>query len=431
MNTRFFYLKDINFTISVEYATRKELLEWMDEMCKDLTSSNADMYDYSDDVYMILYKDGTTDYINEEYDGHHIKRQNIVSIVNINSCTAIVYGHFAMNENGVVEPSFEDKIDNTNIYEVDNENYTEQKQSEQEQAETGIKIPQKEGKEEPEEVAEVPGASEQEQSEPERKIIYKIDILKSLKEAGYNQGRIKREKLLNGSAVDKIRAGSTDISLKTVSAICNLLNVEPGDILAMIVLPQKRGKEKLEEVAEAPDAEEPEQSEPEQSEPEQMQIIPQKEGKREKITLEMHLEMIKEVCNKAKMHLPALKGTEKQKKYAHDLMAFAITKVQYGAESELKRLSYYVDQPDLQAEIEELAEMIEKSCTKIISGYTEYFQSVASSVEIIDIKDLLPKSEPSLERFESASQKDKMSFANHVDKKMSEIFGKSWKEKYK
>lgn len=129
MTNRYFYMKDIACTLVVEYATRKEMLEWLDEMCKDLTGPAAEMYDYSDDVYMILYKDGTTDYINEEYDGHHIKKQHIASIVAINSCSAMVYGHFTLNECGVVEPSFEDEIDDTNIKEVDSEDYTECEES--------------------------------------------------------------------------------------------------------------------------------------------------------------------------------------------------------------------------------------------------------------------------------------------------------------
>lgn len=144
--------------------------------------------------------------------------------------------------------------------------------------------------EEPEQSEQGQSEPEQKQTEqqsegntPERKIVYKIDILKALKEAGYNQGRIKKEKLLNSSAVDKIRTGNTDISLKTVSAICNLLNAEPGDILTMVAHPQKEGKE-----------------EPEQSEPEQFQVPPQKKGKE---NFETHLETIQPDHDFVKWHL--------------------------------------------------------------------------------------------------------------------------------
>ena len=125
MKNRYFYMSDIEHTITVEYATRKELLEMITEMCENLMSEAADMYDYSEDVYMILYKDGTEDFINDEYDGHHIEKQNIASIVNSNACTYIVYGHFVMDECGNAYPAFEDKIDDTNIKEVDREDYVE------------------------------------------------------------------------------------------------------------------------------------------------------------------------------------------------------------------------------------------------------------------------------------------------------------------
>ena len=56
--------------------------------------------------------------INEDYDGHKIRRQNIASIVYDNPCTSIVYGNFAINEYGVVTTAFEEDINKTNIVEV-------------------------------------------------------------------------------------------------------------------------------------------------------------------------------------------------------------------------------------------------------------------------------------------------------------------------
>ena len=126
MKNRYFYIKDIDCTTTIEYGTRKEILSWIDEMCRDLTSENADIYDYSDDVFEILYNDGTTDYINQEYDGHKIRRQNIATIIYHNSCTDMIYGHFSMNEYGITTAAFEDEItDNPNIKEVATEDYTE------------------------------------------------------------------------------------------------------------------------------------------------------------------------------------------------------------------------------------------------------------------------------------------------------------------
>lgn len=117
MENRYFYMKDIGCVVTVEYATRKEMLEWIADYVKNPNP---------DETYMVMYTDGSSDYINEEYDGHHIKRQNIVSILNCNPSTYVVYGHFGMNEAGCAYPAVEDKIDDTNIIEVDCENYVEE-----------------------------------------------------------------------------------------------------------------------------------------------------------------------------------------------------------------------------------------------------------------------------------------------------------------
>lgn len=50
----------------------------MDEYLENLPD---EWFDGMNDCFYILYKDGTYDCINEEYDGHKIKRINIASIV--------------------------------------------------------------------------------------------------------------------------------------------------------------------------------------------------------------------------------------------------------------------------------------------------------------------------------------------------------------
>ena len=122
---RYFYIKDIDCTTTVEFATRKDLLDYMDEYIDNL---QYEWFDPSDNSYEILYNDGTFDYIDSFYDGHKIKRQHIASIVNTNPCTSVVYGNFEMNEYGVVYAAFEECIDDTNILEVDRENYREVQQ---------------------------------------------------------------------------------------------------------------------------------------------------------------------------------------------------------------------------------------------------------------------------------------------------------------
>ncbi len=96
-------IKDIDAIIIVEKATRKEILALLDEYVDNL---KYDWFDGSDDAFYILYKDGSEDCLTSvNYDGHKIKRTNIVSMVNSNASTYIVYGDYSINEYGVVSPS--------------------------------------------------------------------------------------------------------------------------------------------------------------------------------------------------------------------------------------------------------------------------------------------------------------------------------------
>lgn len=112
---RRFLIQDIDCETLVEVTSRKEVLSWLDEYLENLPN---EWFNASDDAFAILYKDGSYDYINEDYDNHKIKRQNIVSIVYTNACTDIVYGNFEINEYGVVTPAFVEKISDANIIEI-------------------------------------------------------------------------------------------------------------------------------------------------------------------------------------------------------------------------------------------------------------------------------------------------------------------------
>ena len=120
---RYFYIKDIDCTVLVEVvSTRKEVFGWLDDYAENL---QYDWFDPCGDSFEILYEDGTTDYIADDYDGHKIRRQHIVSMVYSNASSYIVYGNFEMNEYGVVSVSENENIDDTNIKEVDCWNYSE------------------------------------------------------------------------------------------------------------------------------------------------------------------------------------------------------------------------------------------------------------------------------------------------------------------
>lgn len=63
--------------------------------------------------------------------------------------------------------------------------------------------------------------------------IYKTNILQQLKDAGYNTTRLRREKLLNESAIQYLRENKI-VGIKPLECICSLLNCQPGDILEYI-----------------------------------------------------------------------------------------------------------------------------------------------------------------------------------------------------
>lgn len=113
--TRTFLIQDIDCRAEVQVVSRKEALSYVDEYLENFP---YEWFDRSWASTCILYKDGSYDYIDEDYDGHKIKRQNIASIVFNNECDSIVYGKFEINEYGVVTTSFEEIIADTNIVEI-------------------------------------------------------------------------------------------------------------------------------------------------------------------------------------------------------------------------------------------------------------------------------------------------------------------------
>ena len=64
-------------------------------------------------------------------------------------------------------------------------------------------------------------------------LTYKIDVIATLKEYGYNSTRILRENLLRQSAMTKIRNGEM-IGIKTLDQLCTLLDMQPGNIIKYV-----------------------------------------------------------------------------------------------------------------------------------------------------------------------------------------------------
>lgn len=61
-------------------------------------------------------------------------------------------------------------------------------------------------------------------------LIYNIDVLNALKYRGYSTYRIRREKLLGESTLQKLRL-CLPISWENIETICILLHCQPGDII--------------------------------------------------------------------------------------------------------------------------------------------------------------------------------------------------------
>lgn len=62
---------------------------------------------------------------------------------------------------------------------------------------------------------------------------YKIDVLSALKGCGFTTYKIRKEKLLSESTVQKLRAG-IGVSWENIETICRLLQCQPGDIIEYV-----------------------------------------------------------------------------------------------------------------------------------------------------------------------------------------------------
>ncbi len=62
---------------------------------------------------------------------------------------------------------------------------------------------------------------------------FKVDVLASLKEKGYTTYRIRQEKILSESTVQKLRAG-LGVSWDNLETICELLECQPGELIEFV-----------------------------------------------------------------------------------------------------------------------------------------------------------------------------------------------------
>ena len=59
---------------------------------------------------------------------------------------------------------------------------------------------------------------------------FKIDVLAALKEKGITTYKIRQEKILSESTVQKLRAGK-GVSWENLETLCRLLECQPGDLI--------------------------------------------------------------------------------------------------------------------------------------------------------------------------------------------------------
>lgn len=62
---------------------------------------------------------------------------------------------------------------------------------------------------------------------------YKIDILKSLSDRGYNATKIRKDKILSQATMQNIRQGK-GITTDTINTICVILRCQPSDIIEIV-----------------------------------------------------------------------------------------------------------------------------------------------------------------------------------------------------
>lgn len=67
-------------------------------------------------------------------------------------------------------------------------------------------------------------------------IIYKVDVLAKLKDAGYNTNRIRKDKIMGESMLQKIRSGQM-VSWATMETLCELLDCQPADLIEYVKEP--------------------------------------------------------------------------------------------------------------------------------------------------------------------------------------------------
>ena len=64
-------------------------------------------------------------------------------------------------------------------------------------------------------------------------LTYKIDVIETLKESGYNSTKILKENIISQSAMQKLRNNEM-VGIKTLEQLCEILDMQPGNIIKYV-----------------------------------------------------------------------------------------------------------------------------------------------------------------------------------------------------
>ena len=64
-------------------------------------------------------------------------------------------------------------------------------------------------------------------------LVYKINVLESLKESGYTTTRLRKEKLLGENAIQYLRENRM-VGTKALDSICKMFDMQPGNIIKYV-----------------------------------------------------------------------------------------------------------------------------------------------------------------------------------------------------
>lgn len=70
---------------------------------------------------------------------------------------------------------------------------------------------------------------------------YKIDILKSLSDHGYNTSKLRNDKIMSQATMQNIRQGK-GIAIETINTICLILRCQPSDVIEIIPTEEEKIK---------------------------------------------------------------------------------------------------------------------------------------------------------------------------------------------